>query len=377
MTKEKQTSPAYTVWLAVLGLAILAGLFTAYKLITEGLGVLGGTDIVIWPLPIAVYVFFALTSTGLTFVASMPLVFGMKQFEPLAKRTVFLGIATLLAAFAALSMDLGSISNLIFFMSAPNFSSPMWWMGVFYALELVMLLAKFWRLQKDDWHSGASKTIGIVAFISAIAASATLGLVFGTIEARPTYFGGFAPVYFLATALLSGLALIILFSLAYYHLSKAGLPGEEAPLFDSLGKILAFATGLTLVLFLLRTVVGLSKNSVEFLAFDYVVGSLAFQLILWLGLVLPLFLMLMPKVRATTVGKVSAAALVLLGLFIERMDYVLVGQLKPLGVRAMEVPGLVVHSIGIWEWMVVLSSLALLLLLFTLGERYLKLETSR
>jgi len=376
MTKKSQASPKYTIWLAVLGLAILAGLFTAYKLITEGLGALGGTDIVIWPLPIAAYIFFALMSTGLTFVASMPLVFGMKQYELIAKRAVFLGIATLLAAFAALSMDLGSISNLVSFLSSPNFSSPIWWMGVLYAIELVMLLIKFWKLHKGDVHSQSSKIVGIAAFISAIAASATLGMVFGTIEARPAYFGGFAPVYFLATALLSGLALLILFSLAYYQLAKDGLPEGEAPQYNGLAKILAFAIGLTLVLFLVRTIVGTSNNGTEFLAFDHVVGSFAFQLVLWLGLVLPLLLMLMPKIRATTAGKITAAALVLLGLFIERMDYVLVGQLKPLGVRAMEVSGLAPHGNSIWEWLVVASSLALLLLVFTLGEQYLKLGTA-
>lgn len=376
MAKKSQASPKYIAWIVVLSIAILAGLVTAYKLITEGLGALGGTDILIWPLPIVAYIFFALTSTGLTFVASMPLVFGMKQYDLIAKRAVFLGIATLLAAFAALSMDLGSISNLVFFIGSPNFSSPIWWMSVLYAIELVMLLTKFWKLHKGDAHSQSSKIVGIVAFISAIAASATLGMVFGTIEARPAYFGGFAPVYFLATALLSGLALLILFSLAYFYFAKDGLPVDETPQYDGLTKILAFATGLTLVLFLLRMIVGLSNNGPEFLAFEHVVGSFAFQLVLWLGLVLPLLLMLIPKIRAMTAGKITAAALVLLGLFIERMDYVLVGQLKPLGVRAMEVSGLAPHGYSIWEGLIVVSSLALLLLVFTFGEQYLKLGTT-
>ena len=370
-----KASAKYVAWLAILGIALLAGLYTAYKLITEGLGALGGTDIVIWPMPIAAYIFFALTSTGLTFVASMPLVFGLKQYEPMAKRAVFLGIASLLAAFAALSMDLGSIANMFFFLVSPNISSPMWWMGVLYALELAMLLSKLWLLHKGDWQSQTSKAIGILAFLSAVAASATLGLVFGTIGARPAYFGGFAPVYFMVTALLSGLAVIVLFSLAYYLLAQGGLPEGAASRYNSLAKILAFVTGFTLVLFLLRTIVGSLNSGAGFLAFDQLVGSFTFQLALWLGLVVPLLLLLIPTVRATTEGKISAAALILLGLFVERMDYVLVGQLEPLGVRSMEVSGLATPGYTLWEWLVVAASLALLLLAFTLGERYLKLET--
>ncbi|MFW6042560.1 MAG: NrfD/PsrC family molybdoenzyme membrane anchor subunit [Chloroflexota bacterium] len=370
-----KASARYVAWLAVLGIAILAGLFTAYKLLTEGLGALGGTDVVIWPMPIAAYIFFALTSTGLTFVASMPLVFGLKQYEPIAKRAVFLGIASLLAAFAALSIDLGSMANLYFFLISPNISSPIWWMGVLYALELAMLLAKLWLLHKGDWQSRTSKTIGILAFISAIAASATLGLVFGTIGARPAYFGAFAPVYFMVTALLSGLAVIVLFSLAYYRLARGGLPAGAAPQYNSLGKILAYVTGFTLVLFLLRTIVGsLLSGSAGFMAFDHLVDSFTFQLVLWLGLVIPMLLLLIPAVRATTGGKVTAAALILLGLFIERMDYVLVGQLEPLGVRAMDVSGLASPGNTVWEWLVVAASLAILLFAYTLGERYLKLE---
>ncbi len=79
MAKLTKPSRKFTIWVVVLGLGLLAGLFTAYKLLTEGLVILGGNDIVIWTLPLALYVFFALTSTGLTFVAAIPLVFGIKQ----------------------------------------------------------------------------------------------------------------------------------------------------------------------------------------------------------------------------------------------------------------------------------------------------------
>jgi len=376
MAEKKDESRKYKIWLSVLGITLLAGLFTAYKLITEGLGVLGGNDIVIWPLPIATYIFFALTSTGLTFVASMPLVFGMKQFDLIAKRAVFLGIATLLAAFAALSMDLGSITNLVYFLTSPNFSSPMWWMGAIYTLELIMLAVKFWRMHVDDWHSKTSKIIGGVAFISAIAATSTLGMVFGNISARPTYFGMFAPVYFLATAFLSGLALIILFSLAYNQLVKVGAPDQEVLLYNTLGKIMALSSGIVLVLFLIRTIAGMANNGSEFLAFDHFVGSFTYNIVLWLGLFLPLLLMILPKVRATITGKVIASMLILFGLFLERMSYVLIGQLKPLGVRSSGIPGLINHSSSIWEWVVVASSLAFLLLAYTLGEKYLELGTT-
>lgn len=376
MTAKAKTSPKYVVWWVVLGIGILGGLLTAYKVLTQGLSILGANDIVTWTLPISIYVFFALTSTGLTFVASMPLVFGLKQFNSIAKRAILLAIAALFAAFTALSMDLGSISNLVKFITSPNFSSPMWWMGAFYALELAMLLIKFWRMHVGDWASMTSKVVGIVGFVSAIAASVTLGMVFGTVEARPAYFSGFVPVFFLVTAFLSGLAFFMLASLLYYYFSQKNLSDEQIVQYNVLGKILGFAAGFVLVLFVVRTITGLASTGTEFLAFDHSVGKLPFQIVLWLGLVIPTLLMLIPSVRSTMIGKLIASALVLLGLFFERVDYVTVGQLKPVGVKAVGMPELVGHSSTVWEWLILIAAIAILLLLFTIGEKYLKLESA-
>ena len=46
-------------------------------------------------LPPATYVFFVLTSTGLTFVVSLATVFNFEQFYPIAKRCIWLAISTL------------------------------------------------------------------------------------------------------------------------------------------------------------------------------------------------------------------------------------------------------------------------------------------
>jgi molybdopterin-containing oxidoreductase family membrane subunit len=375
MPAKNNRPTKFIVWIAVLSLGILAGFFTVYKLLTDGLVILGGSDIVIWTLPLALYVFFALTSTGLTFVAAIPLVFGIRQYELVSKRAVFLAIASLIAAFTALSMDLGSPTNMFAFITAPNLESPIWGMSVLYAIELVVLLIKFWTIHKGEGHGRGSKIIGVIALLNSIVASATLGLVFGTIRSRPAYFGGFAPVYFWVTAFLSGLAMILLFSLAYQHFVKGGLSEDESSNYDGLTISLAFTTGITLVLFVMRMAIGLLSVHPGHAPFVALMGHFSFQITLWLGLVAPLVLMLIPSVRATTWGKVTASSLVLLGLIIERADYVLVGQLKPLGVRASGVSGLVSHSTNIYDWLIFFFALALMLLVYTLGERYLKLET--
>jgi molybdopterin-containing oxidoreductase family membrane subunit len=367
MMEAKRTSPLYIGWITALGIAILAGLFTTYRIFTVGHVIYGATNVVFWTLPLAAYIFFALTSTGLAFVASIPLVFGIKRYEPVAKRAVLLAIAVLIAAFISLVLELGSPWNMIKYLTSPNLTSTLWWMGVLYGLYLVFLVVTFWRM---------GKALCILAFLFAIAASSTLGATFGLTESRPAFFGGFMPVYFLLTALLGGLAAIVLVSLAYYHFARGGLPEEQAPLFNELGKMFGLVIGIVLLFFVWRTIVGLSATYPEFVAFKHIVGSWPYHFELWLGLVIPLLLMAIPSVRATIWGKVVASALVLLGMFAGRMESLLAGQLIPTGPMALGVLEIVTYAPTIWEWLVVAFALAVMLLLYTLGEQYLKLEAA-
>ncbi|MBW2487196.1 MAG: hypothetical protein JRE72_07240, partial [Deltaproteobacteria bacterium] len=52
------------LWYGLLGLGILMGLLTAYRvLISTGFVLYAKTDILVWTMPIAAYVFFSLTSS--------------------------------------------------------------------------------------------------------------------------------------------------------------------------------------------------------------------------------------------------------------------------------------------------------------------------
>ncbi len=369
MAGARKASPLYIGWIAVLGLVICAGLFTAYKVLTVGHILFGATNVVFWTLPLAAYIFFALTSTGLTFVASLPLVFGIKRYEPLAKRAVFLEIALLVAAFVSLLFDTGSPLNMIKYVTSPNLASPLWWMGMLYGSYLAILLAMFWKM-----HTGEpSKALGTLAFLNAIAASSTLGAAIGLIESRPALFGAFLPVYFPLTALLSGLAAIVLAGLAGHRFPRRELSRDQAKLYNELGKMLGFVIGITLLFFVWRTVVGLSATYPGFGAFKHIVRTWPYQFELWLGLVVPLILMLVPSIRSGVTGKVAASVLVLLGLFSQRLELLLAGQIMPDGPMASGLPEIVTYRPTIWEWLVVASALAAMLLLYTLGEQYLKL----
>jgi molybdopterin-containing oxidoreductase family membrane subunit len=99
-----------------------------------------------------------------------------------------------------------------------------------------------------------------------------------------------------------------------------------------------------------------------------------YHIALWVGLVIPLALIAMPAVRQATWGKVTAAALFLLGMFAGRLEMVLSGLVMPTGPKAEGQPIFASYWPTIWEVFVFASALAVLLLVYTLGERKLKLS---
>ncbi len=218
----KPTKGRYMTWLGLIGAAILAGLYAAFRLLTEGHYLFNANDVLMWSLPLGVYIYLALTSTGLTLLASLPLVLGVKKFEPLAKRLVFLAIATLLGGFISIGLELGDIFHMVYIMISPNLSSPIWWMGFIYSVELVVLALKFWRLHAGDWHSPFSKALGHVSFVAAIVAPLMIGSVFGLTESRVTYFGPVMSIYCLMMAVLSGTALCLCYNLVVSATGSGG-----------------------------------------------------------------------------------------------------------------------------------------------------------
>ena len=360
------------LWYGLLGLGILLGLLTAYRvLIGTGFVLYAKTDILVWTMPIAAYVFFSLTSSGLAFVSSIPVVFGIKRYQSLEKRTAFLEIAVLVAAFVCLFLHLGSPQKLYYYLFSPNLASPLWWLGMLYGIYLIVLLLSFRKMHR----AGGSKGLGVFTFIIAISTSTALGWLFGLPDARPVFSANFLAMYFPLTGFASALAAVLLFNLAYHHFAKNPLSEGDRNLYNDIGKLFGFVMALTLVFFLWRTIVGgVSATAVEFAGFRQMLGSGWYHLALWVGLVIPLLMLAIPSVRQATWGKVTAAALFLVGMFAGRLEMVLSGLVMPTGPKAEGQPPFVSYWPTIWEVLVFVSALAVLLFIYTLGERNLKLS---
>jgi molybdopterin-containing oxidoreductase family membrane subunit len=370
-----------TIALAGIAGAVISVVLVLMSLLGEGHASFNTTsDGVVWGLPVATYVFFVLTSTGLTFVASFGMVFGIKEFYPVAKRCVWLALATLIAGFTSLAFELGHPFRMLWAIPTSfQIVSPMNWMGVLYLTYVVFLLLKFQKINAGDWDSPASKKLGIASFIAVILAHSMLGMVFGMMAMRPFWFGGMIPVYFLLTALLSGIALTVLMSYVAYGFNRDAMPpalqdllkGTTSTLYASMPVIFATVLGITILALTTRTATGLWSHQDGFQAFDWMVASPWFAIEV-IGMLVAFFLMANPGTRAGVGSQVVAAVLVLVGLFIGRYEFVVGGQVVPV-FKGAWVDGFVQYAPSLTEWMLLVLSISLCLAIYAFGEKKLRL----
>lgn len=330
---------------------------------------------VTWGLPVAVYVFFVLTSTGLTFVASLAMVFGFTEFYPIAKRCIWLALATLVAGFAALALELGHPLRMLWAIPLNfQYQSPLLWMGVFYTAYLVLLLLKFRKVNSGDWSSTASRRLGVLSFATVVVAHATLGAVFGMMAMRPFWYGPMIPVYFLITAAVSGGAFAILITYVAYGSQASMPPKVRSLLVGAFPKVFAAVLGVSLLATFSRVANGLWSNADGLQVWQHIVRGPWFWLEM-VALVAAFILMVNAGLRSLQGSQLAASVLAIVSLAIGRYEFVVGGQLVPM-FKGSWVRGLIEYTPSTTEWMLALMSLSIVFVVYALGERVLNLSAS-
>ncbi len=366
------------LWKIGLALAVLSFGYILYMLVSTGHSAFNtSSDGVNWGIAISTYVFFALASSGLTFVASLALVFGVKAFYPIAKRCIWLSIISLVAGFSVLALELGHPFRLLWAVPAGmQFHSPMFWMGTLYGLDLVLLLGKFELMRRGDWDSGLSRLLGNLGFIVAILASGMLGAIFGSMAMRPMWFGGLSPVYFMLTAAVCGAALFTLGAHMVYGFDRGAMPERlrEVLAGDAFPKVFAALIGVALVMIVARFFTGGWGNADGMEGFAELATSWKYNAVFWIGLVLP-FLMMMRPSRGGAASQIAASSLVRAAMFADRYVFLVSGQAEPM-FKGTWATSLAPYAPSLTEWALPVLGVGLVLALMAAGEKLFNLSAS-
>ena len=200
------TSRPYNIAIALTGLIAAAGVaFGLHAMLIGHDHAYGVTREVPWGLLIATYVFFVVTSTGLCLVSSISHVFNVDALRPIAKRSVFMAIVTIVAGFLVIGFEIANPWRMpIYNMLSPNPTSNIWWMGTLYGVALGLMIVEFICLQLGK-HKVAI-VAGFITVIAEIAANSNLAAVFGLLNGREFWHGPYLPIFFITSAVMVGAA---------------------------------------------------------------------------------------------------------------------------------------------------------------------------
>ncbi|HWH71118.1 MAG TPA: NrfD/PsrC family molybdoenzyme membrane anchor subunit [Candidatus Sulfotelmatobacter sp.] len=334
----------------------------------------GVTREVPWGLLISTYVFFVVTSTGLCLVSSIGHVFNVETLKPIAKRSVFMAITTIIAGFLVIAFEIENPWRMpIYNMLSPNVTSNIWWMGTLYGAYLFFMVIEFALLQMGR-HKQAGM-FGLAGVISGIAAHSNLGAVFGLLAGREFWHGPYMPIYFITSAMMSGCAAVIFFSwLAYrtngWQMSEAykGSLRATGKLMALLITVIAFFTTWKMISGISGQPPGKYEAMMALINGPYSVNFWVGEIML--GMVIPFVLIMAARAKNIKTMFVGATSMII-GIFFMRYDLVVVGQIVPvyheLGVN--EYKHLLSYSPSLYEGIITLGGFGLTAFLFLLGEK--------
>ncbi len=381
---------AYQVWLALLAALILVGLAAAGVVFARGLVVTNLTDLVPWGLWITLDLSCIALSAGAFLFSAAVHILGLREYRPLARTAVFIGLIGYSMAVFTLLLDIGRPDRFWHALVFWNPHSVLWEVTMCVTLYLSVLALEVapivgeatWLRRRWPKLSRRLRAVHRYAPLLALVGlglsllhQSSLGATYGVLKARPIWFRPGLSILFIASAAAGGPALVVLASMLTAWLSP------RVRVDDRLLERTAKSVGWVLVGYLYLRFWDVLAMSYTYLPGRsegmalLVKGPLAFNF--WfgeilLGALLPAVVLLREGLRRNRILRLAALANVVAGVVVYRWNMNLVGQMVVLTYLPHDVVPRYAHYVP--SLLEVLSGAGIIaygLLAFTLGVRYL------
>jgi len=349
--------------------------FTGYVYPNEG--------VIQWSVLIVIYPYLTGLVAGAFTVSSFYHVFGMERFKPVARLALLTSLCVMIFVPAPLLMHLGHPERSIYSMITPHLTSAFAMFGFFAAFYMVLLILECWFVFRRDNVQRANSSTGlkrsfyravtlwsddlspralsidanmllllaIVGIPSAHGLHGYIGFVYGSLKARLWWESDLMPVIFLFSAIVSGIALLMVLYVVSCKLRRVAIdhPCLKGMMFALWG-FLMFTVVLEGLTF--GNLVYKGREGVDVIM-QYVEGPLFFRYFVLqfvIGALLPigvigLMVAFNTRGRAFVIGATSCALLVLLNVLMMRWNVVIGGQ--EIGKSAK---GLLTYELPLWGW---------------------------
>jgi len=375
LEEGRLASPAIKWLTHLFSLFVIAGLTAGtYATMTGQQIAYGISREIPWGILTSTFAFFAITSTGLCLIAAISHAYGVTPLRPLGTRAVYLAIVTTITAFMLLAFSVESPWSLIYYnATSPSLTSNLWWLSTLYGIMAGCLFLRFAFLVSGS--QGLALTFGIIAAVTAVGANNNLGGLFTLAADPPIWFGIQLLILFLASAVLSGTSVIIIFTVLAYKIRQQSIVGEVHKALETAATLQALMIGIILVVTLARFYTMFFSDTPDpgiVAAKALINGPLAVNFWgfeIFTGLILPLVLLLVSKTKSIW-AMTLASCMAMVGGFVQRFDLIYGGQMVPKFVGWNDLPLYFHYFPSGAELLVVLGAFGLVGFGFLLGERF-------
>ena len=372
-------SSGYYLLLAVLAAFALAGAFSTFLMMEHGIYLSGMTNRVPWGLQIIMAVFYIGLSAGSLVVSGLYGIFGKSEYKPFARLAAYLAMLFLIAGLLSIITDQGRVDRVFLEpFSHFNLKSMFSINPGLYIGHIMICIIYLWALFKEKYR--LTKVASVVVVLWALAVHSGTGAIFAFVP-RELYNSPLLPVAFVAAALSSGAALMIIIIVSLFRVTKRPL---DVRLIIWLGRLLAVfivvAAYVVMIENLHRVYLIDSREAAHYFLFGGFHSVLFWGGLILVGSIIPVVLLFRKKTGTSVRWIVFASALVVFGVICERYLIVIPGLVHPPNlIPGMEITsspiteGIAVYRMSFLEILQALGVLSTIGFLFVLGLKYFDL----
>jgi len=334
----KISLPKLTFWRAVLLVVLAAGLYTTLIRFTQGLGASTAlSDQFPWGLWIGFDVLcgVALAAGGFT-ISAVVYIFNIERFKPIIRPTLLTAFLGYTLVVVALLFDLGLPYRIWHPLIMWNPHSVMFEVAWCVTLYTAVLALEFSPMlfERLHWEKPLkiAKAITIPLVIVGVMLStlhqSSLGSLYLIVphKLHALWYSPLLPVFFFVSAIALGCAMTIFESFLSLRVFRRSL---EINLLTQLGKVIVVTLGVYLVLRLQD----LGGRGVMRLAFEPTYEGRMFLAEILLGVIAPIILLTIPRIRTNELGLFVSALMVVLGFIMNPLNVSITGIAAASGTR--------------------------------------------
>ncbi|RMF42895.1 MAG: hypothetical protein D6753_06460 [Planctomycetota bacterium] len=324
--------------LAYIALSILTvvGAYGLWQRATVGLIDTALTNIVTWGLWVALYIYFLGLSAGGFVLSSMVYALKIKQLERVGKLAVLQAFVCVAMGLTMIWIDLGHPLRFFKVFLSPNPTSLLSWESFVYLAYVFVLLGELWLLSgvasAEELPPRRARTLKAFATVGipiAVGVHWGTGALFAVVKARPEWHTGITPIAFLASAVMSGTALLMVLA-AIFDRKDEG----HRQCMEFMAKLAAATIVFDLLLLFSEALVvwygGVEHEVAAFRQLYFGPYWYATWIVhLLLGSLVPLAIFSSSRLRSNYHLLVTGAGLVVLGIVGYRLNIVIPAQVDP------------------------------------------------